>query len=75
MTACELRTEGPRCNSLEALFASVHEVSLLNATNPPSLNGTISWRFALSCADAIAAHARQQNAMVITLLLIADSFL
>src|SRR5712664_2469489 len=71
MTACELRTESPRCNSVDAVFASVHEVSLLKATNPPSAKGTINWRFAASWAVANVARASRQSIMARALLLIA----
>src|SRR5882672_10660648 len=71
MTACELITESPRCNSVEAVFASVHEVSLLKATNPPSAKDTTSCRFAASCAIAKVARASRQSIMARALLLIA----
>src|SRR5882762_13314 len=71
MTACELRTETPRCNSVDAVCASVHEVSLLKATNPPSDKGTTNWRFAASCAVANVAKASRQSIMARDLLLIA----
>src|SRR5258708_16389178 len=71
MTACELITESPRCNSVDAVFASLHEVSLLKATNPPSAKGTTNWRFAASCEAANVAKARRQTIMARALLLIA----
>src|SRR5258708_9493052 len=71
MTACELITESPRCRSVDAVFASVHEVSLLKATNPPSAKGTTNWRFAASCAAANVAKASRQSIMARALLLIA----
>src|SRR6266849_1792911 len=73
MTACELSTESPRCNSVDAVFASVHEVSLLKATNPPSAKGTTNWRFAASCAAANVAKASRQSIMARALLLIAGT--
>src|SRR6267142_2671006 len=70
-TAWELSTESPRCNSVEAVFASVHEVSLLKATNPPSAKGTTNWCFAASWAVANVARASRQSIMARALLLIA----
>src|SRR5882762_1589356 len=71
MTAWELSTASPRCNSVDAVFASVHEVSLLKATNPPSAKGTTNWRLAASWAVANVARANRQSIMARTLLLIA----
>src|SRR5258708_30326276 len=73
MTACELRTESPRCNSVDAVFASVHEVSLLKATNPPSAKGTTNWRFGASCAVENVARASRQSIIARALLFIAGT--
>src|SRR5437870_565294 len=69
MTAWEPTMAGAGCNSGATLFVSVQAVSLLNPTNPPSVSGTINWRFDMSCAatieNDIRTNARERMASLL----------